>query len=73
MARPSSYIDETLLLDDSYFVAGQRVAPGTYIEVESRRVIHVEREDLLPASCDGRVATYVQRPLTWARVSGAAS
>jgi hypothetical protein len=71
MARPSSYIDESLLLDDTYYVAGQRVAPGTYLEVESRKVIHVDREDQLPASCDGRVATYVHRPLNWARISNA--
>jgi len=70
VARQSSFIDESLLLTDSYYVAGQRVSPGMYVEVESRKVVQLMREDRLPASCDGRVATYVQRPLNWAGVTG---
>jgi hypothetical protein len=70
LARPSLYIDESLLLDDTVYVAGQRVSPGMYVEVESRKLVHLVREDRLPASCDGRVAAYVQRPLNWAGVSG---
>jgi hypothetical protein len=56
-------------LDDEYFRAGQRVPAGDYQQVETKREVHFEKEDVLPASLDGRVAVYVRRPLSWADIS----
>jgi hypothetical protein len=50
------------------YVAGSKVPAGRYINVETGRVIDVGQEDILPASLDGRVAAYVQRPQTWADI-----
>jgi len=50
------------------FVAGNRVPAGSYVNVETGRVIDVKPGDILPASLDGHVATYVQRPPTWADI-----
>lgn len=54
--------------DFSLFVAGQTVPPGTYRLVGSRREVRLDRDDILPATCDGRVAVYERRPQTWAEV-----
>jgi len=51
------------------YVAGNRVPPGSYVNIETGRVIVVTHDDTLPASFDGRVATYVQRPQTWAEIN----
>jgi hypothetical protein len=40
------------------YLAGERVPPGVYREISSRREVRLEREDYLPASLDGRVACY---------------
>lgn len=56
-------------LGEEVFLAGHRVAPGTYVEVESRREIRLAQEDDLPASLDGRVAAYVRKPATWRSVA----
>ena len=40
------------------YLAGERVPPGVYREISSRREVRLEREDYLPASLNGRVACY---------------
>jgi len=47
------------LSDDDLLLAGQRVSPGRYRQLEgARRILHLEQEDILPSSLDGRVAVY---------------
>jgi hypothetical protein len=46
------FVEELLL-------AGQCVPAGVYRQVGSGRIIRLEREDCLPASLDGHVASYV--------------
>jgi hypothetical protein len=53
------------------YLAGERVPPGVYWEISSRREVRLEREDYLPASLDGRVACY-QR-IAFVRWDGRAS
>jgi len=55
-------------LDDEYVRACQRVPAGDYQQVETKREVHFEKEDVLPASLDGHVAVYVRRPLSWAEI-----
>jgi len=54
---------------EDFYVAGQKVAPGRYHLVGSQREVSIESEDVLPATCDGRVATYVREPTTWAEIA----
>ncbi len=54
---------------DELFLAGERVLPGTYRQVGGGREIRLEREDVLPASLDGRVACYKRVQNTWAQIS----
>ena len=42
------------------FLAGERVAPGLYCQIDGAREVRLQREDTLPASLDGRVACYVR-------------
>jgi len=51
---------------EELFLAGERVPPGIYRQIDSKRVIYITSEDHLPASLDGRVACHV-RVRTWAR------
>ena len=51
------------------FIAGNRVPAGTYVNVETGRVVNVQQGEALPASLDGHVATYVKRPPTWADIT----
>ena len=44
--------------DQEIYLAGQRVPPGCYRQVDRLRVLHLEQEDVLPASLDGHVACY---------------
>ena len=41
------------------YLAGERVPPGTYRDVDTGREIQLEDESSLPASFDGRVAAYM--------------
>jgi|GEM_PF-5560744 hypothetical protein len=50
------------------YIAGQRVPPGTYRELGTIRSITLEREDILPASLNGKVAEYVRKPITFAEI-----
>jgi hypothetical protein len=47
------------------YVAGQKVAPGAYRDIDSGRVVILEDPGILPAACDGHVAVYKLRPPTW--------
>ena len=49
---------ETDPLKGELYLAGERVPPGIYRDIESRREICFDCEDFLPASLDGRVACY---------------
>ncbi len=57
---------QTPLGEDGYFLAGERVEAGRYRQIGSGRVVTLERDDLLPASLDGRVACYERVQWTWA-------
>jgi len=48
---------------EEYFLAGHRVPAGVYHQVGGPRKVRLEQEGILPASCDGKVAVYVRRPL----------
>jgi len=52
---------------EALFLAGERVPPGIYRQIDSKRVIYITSEDHLPASLDGRVACYV-RVRTWGQI-----
>ena len=55
---------------EELFLAGQRVPAGLYRQVGSGRVVRLDREDFLPASLDGHVASYVLVRETWDQTSG---
>jgi hypothetical protein len=60
-------IDEA---DEAIFLAGERVSPGSYRLVGgTRRQIELEEDDVLPATCDGRVACYMRVDNTWGQIS----
>ena len=44
--------------DDQLFLAGERAQAGLYRSVVTQREILLERDDSLPATCDGQVACY---------------
>lgn len=46
------------------YMAGERVLPGLYRQVDGNREVWLEKEDILPASFDGRVACY-RKVCTW--------
>lgn len=53
---------------EELYLAGERVPPGIYRQVGSNREIHLDHEDFLPASLDGRVACYERMQRTWAHI-----
>ena len=54
---------------EELFLAGEKVLPGTYRQVGGGREVRLEKEDVLPASLDGRVACYQRVSNTWAQIS----
>jgi hypothetical protein len=54
---------------DEIYVAGQRVLPGRYRQIDCEREILLEDEDVLPASFDGRVAVYQRVNQTWGEIA----
>lgn len=50
---------------DELYLAGERVPSGLYREIGTGRLVKLDEEDVLPASLDGRVATYVCVRYTW--------
>ena len=57
--------------DTATFSAGEQVPPGEYIRIDiwSDRIIQIALNDVLPASLDGRVATYRSLPIKHARTA----
>jgi hypothetical protein len=47
------------------FVAGERVPPGVYHQIDTDSEIVLDSEDYLPASLDGRVACYEPVHVHW--------
>ena len=54
---------------DDLFYAGQCVSPGQYRQVEGNRQVILEKEDILPASLDGKVACYQRIQSTWGQIA----
>ncbi len=50
------------------YLAGHPAPAGTYRQVETGQEVRLDREDILPATLDGRIAAYERRPLTWAEL-----
>jgi hypothetical protein len=50
------------------YVAGQRVAAGVYRRQDGRVELRLDKEDVLPASLDGRVSVY-ERVQPWGAVA----
>lgn len=48
------------------FLAGHMAPAGTYRLAGTGLEIRLDREDVLPATCDGRIAAYERCPPTWA-------
>ena len=61
MARPRR-IPDGILNDAPYLLAGDVVRAGVYWEIDGRREVWLTHTGVLPASLDGRVATYIRRP-----------
>ena len=53
---------------DELYLAGEKVPSGIYKQIGSSREIRLEREDVLPASLDGRVACYIRINHTWDQI-----
>lgn len=56
--RPPSCLEVCEETGARLFRAGDYVAPGEYVEIETRRRIHLATPDFLPARLDGQVACY---------------
>jgi hypothetical protein len=52
-------------MEGELYLAGERVPPGIYRQVGGTREVHLETEDYLPASLDGRIACYERVLYTW--------
>ena len=52
--------------DDRLFLAGHKAPAGHYRLVGTEQEVHLDQEDNLPATCDGRVAVYERRVPAWA-------
>ncbi len=59
--------------DEGLFLAGERVSPGSYRLVgSSGRQVVLDKDDVLPATLDGRVACYMKVDNTWEQIAGTA-
>jgi hypothetical protein len=56
---------------DDLFYAGQRVSAGLYQQLEGNRKVVLDKEDILPASLDGKVACYERIHSTWGQMAHA--
>ena len=61
------------LLEEELLLAGMRAAAGEYRELGTGRTVKLEREDILPATLNGRVACYVRVANTWQHYTTQAS
>ncbi|CCW35408.1 hypothetical protein CTKA_02508 [Chthonomonas calidirosea] len=57
--RSTVGIEVDALTGRPIYLAGQRVMPGRYRQLETGREVVLEHEDRLPASLDGRIACYI--------------
>jgi hypothetical protein len=55
-------------IEGEFYMAGERVPPGTYKHVDSPYTLKLDREDTLPARLDGRATCYI-RVEAWNGVS----
>ena len=55
-------------LEDDFYLAGERVAPGIYKQIGGLRELYLDHEDYLPASLDGHVACYKRVQHTWGQM-----
>ena len=53
---------------EDLFLAGEKVSAGVYRQIGGDREVRLEREDVLPASLDGRVACYMRVHSTWGQM-----
>jgi len=53
---------------DELFLAGESVPSGVYRQIGCGREVHLDEEDFLPASFDGRVACYMRVHNTWSQL-----
>jgi len=53
---------------EDLFLAGETVRPGVYRQIGGDREVRLEREDVLPASLDGRVACYMRVNPNWGQM-----
>jgi hypothetical protein len=54
--------------NDELYLAGERVPSGVYRQLGTSREVCLEKEDVLPASLDGRVACYMRINNTWSQI-----
>lgn len=52
-------------ISDAIRLAGEMAPPGKYMDVDTKRVLVLKEEDVLPATLDGRVACYIRVANTW--------
>ncbi len=64
--RMQTAIEHSAGDEATLFLAGHTAPAGTYLRVGTDREVRLDQEDILPATCDGQVATYIRRPTTWA-------
>ncbi len=50
------------------YLAGERVPPGVYKQVDSCHQVCLDTEDFLPAGMDGHATVYVRVQNTWAQI-----
>jgi len=53
---------------EEFYLAGETVLPGIYRQIGGNREVRIEREDVLPASLDGRVACYRRIYSMWSQI-----
>ena len=50
------------------YLAGERVTPGHYRQVDGARIVELDLEGYLPASLDGTVACFVREQRPWGQM-----
>ncbi len=61
-------IREDQSVEETFWLAGQRVQPGRYQNVSTGRIVELPKQDTLPASLDGCVACYVRLSHAWEQI-----
>jgi hypothetical protein len=52
------------------FLTGELVRSGMYKQIGIERSIHLDKDDVLPASQDGRIACYMRIENSWSLLDG---